>query len=344
MTEFFLDIGAFAGKALIVLVLIACLGAVLGSALSEHKRGKKKKKLQIDDIGQELKIYSLKTHAVTHSTKVVKKQIKSLKKQQKEDKSQGMKAYVLDFKGDLEASQVHLLRDEVSILMRSADPKRDEIIVRLNNRGGAVHNHGLGASQLERLRNKGFKLTVCVDEVAASGGYLMACMANKILSAPFAVIGSIGVLSQTPNFYRFLQKKEVDFEEHHAGQHKRTLTMFGKATDEKRAKLKEQLEEVHGHFKNYVAKYRTKVDMSKVATGEYWYGTRAKELGLVDDIMVSDDYILSLLDENKKVYHLSLKEEELTNLQKLLGKKIEDALSLLFSVGKKFWIRGLKIQ
>ena len=339
MTEFFLDIGSFAGKALVVLVLVASLGAVFGSALSEHKRGKKKKKLQIDDIGQDLKIYSLKTQAITHSAKIIKKQIKAIKKQQKEDKSQGQKAYVLDFKGDMEASQVRLLREEVSILIRSADPKKDEIIVRLNNRGGVVHNHGLGASQLERLRNKGFKLTVCVDEVAGSGGYLMACVAHKILSAPFAVIGSIGVLAQMPNFYRFLQKKEVDYEEHFAGQHKRTLTVFGKATDEKRAKLKEQLEEIHGHFKNYVAQYRTKVDMSKIATGEHWLGTKAKELGLVDEIVVSDDYILSLLDENKKVYHLSLKEEELTGLQKLIGKKLEESLSFLLSVGKNFFHR-----
>ena len=338
MTELFLDIGAFAGKALIVLVVMVSLTAVFGSALSEHKRVKKKKKLQLDDIGQDLKIYSLKAQAVTHSTKVVKKQIKAIKKQQKEDKSHGMKAYVLDFKGDMEASQVRLLREEISILIKSADPKKDEIIVRLNNRGGVVHNHGLGASQLERLRTKGFKLTVCVDEVAGSGGYLMACVAHKILSAPFAVIGSIGVLAQMPNFYRFLQKKEVDYEEHYAGQHKRTLTVFGKATEEKRAKLKEQLEEIHGHFKNYVAKYRTKLDVSKIATGEHWLGTKAKELGLVDDIMVSDDYILSLLDENKKVYHLSLKEEELTGLQKFIGKKLEESMSAIWNVVKKHFL------
>ena len=339
MIEFLMEIGLFAGKAFIVLVLIACFGAIFGSVVSEHKKGKKKKKLNLDDIGQDLKIYGLKAQAVTHSAKVVKKQIKVIKKQQKEDKSQNQKAYVLDFKGDMEASQVRLLREEISILITLADPKKDEIIVRLHNRGGVVYNHGLGASQLERLRNKGFKLTVCVDEVAGSGGYLMACVANKILSAPFAVIGSIGVLTQMPNFYRFLQKKEVDYEEHYAGEHKRTLTVFGEATDEKRAKLKEQLEEIHGHFKNYVAQYRTKLDIAKVATGEHWLGTRAKELGLVDEIMVSDDYILSLLDENKKVYHFSLKEEELTGLQKLIGKKLEESLSFLFTQGKNFLSR-----
>ena len=336
MTEFFWDISAFTSKALIILTLIGGLGAVFGSALSEHKRGKKKKKLEVEDIGEHFRIYGLKTQAVTHSAKSVHKQIKAIKKQQKVDKSGLKKAYVLDFKGDLEAGQVQFLRDEVSILIQTADPKKDEIIVRLHNRGGMVQSHGLAASQLQRLRDKGFKLTVCVDEVAGSGGYLMACVAHKILSAPFAVIGSIGVLAQMPNFHRFLQKKDVDYEEHYAGQHKRTLTVFGKATDEKRAKLKAQLEEIHSHFKNYVAKYRTKVDLARIATGEHWLGTKAKELGLVDEIMVSDDYILSLLEKNQKVYRICLKEEELTGLQRLLSKKMEQAFAVLFSLAKKW--------
>ncbi len=343
MGEFFFEIGIFASKVFIIAFLVGGLLIISGSAFSEHKKWKKKKKLEVEDIGDNLQAYRLKIQSVTHSTKNIKKQIKTLKKQkQKEESEEKPRAYILNFKGDMEASQVELLREEISILLKTADPKKDEVIIKLNNRGGLVHSHGLGASQLERLRTKGFQLTVCVDEVAGSGGYLMACVANKILSAPFAVIGSIGVLAQLPNFYRFLQKQNVDYEEHSAGTHKRTLTLFGKSTEEKREKLKEQLEEVHTHFKNYIVKYRPEVDLSKIATGEHWLGTKAKELGLVDDIQVSDDYILSLLD-TKKVYKLSLKEEELTNIQRLLSKKIKQItagsffgfIKKLFQLGQK---------
>ncbi len=337
MIEFFFEIGLFASKVFILVALLGGLAALFGSALSEHKKWKKKKKLEVEDIGENLQSYRLKIQSFTHCPKTIKKQIKSLKKKkQKESSDDKARVYILDFKGDMEASQVHLLREEISILLKTADPKKDEIIVKLNNRGGVVHNHGLGASQLQRLRDHGFHLTVCVDEVAGSGGYLMACVANKILAAPFAVIGSIGVLAQVPNFYRFLQKQNVDYEEHSAGEHKRTLTLFGKTTDEKREKLKEQLEEIHTHFKNYITKYRPQVDLSKIATGEHWLGIRAKELGLIDDIIVSDDYILSLLD-NKKVYQVNLKEEELKGLHKLLSKKIEQiSTSGLLMLIKKY--------
>lgn len=321
MGEFLFEIGIFASKIFILIILLGGIATIFGSVLSEHKKWKKKKKLEVEDIGENLQNYRLKIQSFTHHAKTVKKQIKAIKKQKKDDNDDKTRVYILDFKGDIEASQVHLLREEISILLKTADPKKDEVIVRLNNRGGLVHNHGLGASQLQRLRDHGFHLTVCVDEVAGSGGYLMACVAHKILAAPFAVIGSIGVLAQIPNFYRFLQKQNVDYEEHYAGEHKRTLTLFGKATDEKREKLREQLEEIHTHFKNYIIKYRPKVDLSKIATGEHWLGIKAKELGLVDDIAVSDDYILSLLNE-KKVYQINLKEEELKGIQKLLSKKI----------------------
>ncbi len=343
MVEFFFEVGVFASKVIIIAILFGGLSALIGSAVSEHKKWKKKKKLEVEDIGESLQDYRLKIQSVTQSEKEVKKQIKTIKKQKKAEKSSQACAYILNFKGDIEASQVHLLREEISILLRTADPKKDEIIIKLNNRGGVVHNHGLGASQLQRLRDHGFHLTVCVDEVAGSGGYLMACVAHKILAAPFAVIGSIGVLAQIPNFYRFLQKQNVDYEEHYAGEHKRTLTLFGKTTDEKREKLREQLEEIHTHFKNYIAKHRPKLDLSKIATGEHWLGTKAKELGLVDDIITSDDYILSLLN-NKKVYQITLKEEELTGLQKLFSKKVDySSLTHFIPLFKKgfFYLRQI---
>ena len=334
MIDFFFEIGLFASKVFIIVILVGVTAAIFGSALSEHKKWKKKKKLEVENIGENLQAYCLKIQSFTHCSKQVKKQIKTIKKQKQKEDAKKPRAYVLDFKGDMEASQVDLLREEVSILIKTADPKKDELIVRLNNRGGVVHNHGLGASQLQRLRDHGFHLTVCVDEVAGSGGYLMACVAHKILAAPFAVIGSIGVLAQIPNFHRFLQKQNVDYEEYSAGEHKRTLTLFGKTTDEKREKLKEQLEEIHTHFKDYIMKYRPKMDLSRIATGEHWLGIKAKELGLVDGITTSDDYILSLLD-NKKVYQINLKEEELKGIQKLLSKKMEQFFVAGFTFIKK---------
>ena len=337
MTEFLFEVSVFASKVFICIVLIGILMAILGSAFSEHKKWKKKKKLEVEDIGDKLESYRLTIQSITHSAKTVKKQVKNIKKQKKkEENTEKPRAYVLNFEGDIEASQVHLLREEISILLQTADPKKDEIIVKLNNRGGLVSNHGLGASQLARLRDKGFPLTVCVDEVAGSGGYLMACVANKILAAPFAVIGSIGVLAQIPNFHKLLQKQNVDYEEHYAGEHKRTVTLFGEVTDDKRKKLKEQLEEIHTQFKDYILKYRPKVNLSKIATGEHWLGIKAKELDLVDDIVTSDDYILSLLNK-KAVYEVSLKEEQLKGLQRLLSKKIEQTLTSSLFVFKKWF-------
>lgn len=326
MTSFFFEIGLFAGKFLIVVLAIAVLMILISAAVAGQKKMKKKKPLEVTDLGEELQNYSLKMKLHTHPVKQVKKEIKTLKKKkdkEKKEKDSKLKhAYVLDFKGDIEASQVERLREEISILLKTADPKTDEVILRLNNRGGAVYAHGLGASQLQRLKDKGFHLTICVDEIAGSGGYLMACVANKILAAPFAYLGSIGVLYQTPNFHRFLQKQDVDFEEHHAGKYKRTVTMFGEPTDEKRQKLQQDLKEIHNHFKNYVVQHRPKLNMEKVATGEVWLGLTAKELGLIDEISTSDDYILSLL-ENKKVYHICLKQKEPSGLQKLLKKSAQ---------------------
>jgi serine protease SohB len=165
--------------------------------------------------------------------------------------------------------------------------------VRIENAGGTVHEHGLAASQLARLRAKGIHLTVAVDKIAASGGYLMACVADRIVAAPFAVLGSIGVLAELPNFHRLLERHGVDFELHTAGEYKRTLTLFGENTEAARQKLQEQLNETHTLFKDYVHEFRPALDLERVATGEYWHGNQAVELGLVDAIQTSDDLLLT---------------------------------------------------
>ena len=169
--------------------------------------------------------------------------------------------------------------------------ERDEVVVRLENSGGSAHGHGLGASQLARIRDRGVPLTVAVDRVAASGGYMMACVANRILAAPFAVVGSIGVFAAIPNLHRLLESRGIDVEEFQAGEFKRTVTVLGKNTDAGRAKLQDQLDEMHKLFREFVAEYRPSLDVNRVSTGEYWHGRDALERNLVDDLRTSDDYL-----------------------------------------------------
>ena len=203
--------------------------------------------------------------------------------------------------------------------------KNDQIILRLDNHGGVVHEHGLAASQLARIRQKKINLVVVVDKVAASGGYLMACVANKIYAAPFAILGSIGVIAQLPNFNRLLDNYGVDFEQVTAGQYKRNVTMFGKNTDEDREKLKEQLEEIHSLFKSSVNEYRPELNLDKVATGEYWYGRRALELGLIDEIKTSDELLLEM-SKKYEIFSVKLKIKQplkkriMSGVDSLLGK------------------------
>jgi serine protease SohB len=252
-----------------------------------------------------------------------KKALKARQKERKrEDKARGKdgstkpRVFVLDFKGDLRASAAASLREEVSAVLRVAQPG-EQVLVRLENSGGTVHEHGFAASQLTRLKQHGIKLVVAVDKVAASGGYLMACVADRLIAAPFAIVGSIGVLAQLPNFHRLLEEKGVDFEQVTAGRYKRTLTMFGENTDEGRAKLKEQVEEIHELFKAQIREHRPQVDVESVATGEHWHGVRALELKLVDEIKTSDD-VLAEAAKDHDVYHVAYKRRRSLQ-ERLLG-------------------------
>lgn len=214
-----------------------------------------------------------------------------LKSEKKGDLKTSPRIFVLDFKGDIGASQVTYLREQVTALLQVAT-KEDEIVVRLESPGGLVHTYGLAASQLARIRENHIPLTVCVDKVAASGGYMMACLANKIYAAPFAILGSIGVVSNVPNFSKFLKKHDVDYFEITAGQYKRTLTPFGEPTTEKIEKSKEKVHEIHVLFKDHVKHYRDNVDIENISTGDYWFGHQAIDLKLIDGIRTSDDYLL----------------------------------------------------
>ncbi|MDA3517796.1 protease SohB [Acinetobacter baumannii] len=221
-----------------------------------------------------------------------------LAKEAKIRRKNNQKIFVLDFKGDIQASAVENLREEITLILATAKAGRDRVVVRLESPGGMVHGYGLAAAQLVRLRDAGFHLTICVDKVAASGGYMMACIANEIISAPFAVVGSIGVVAQVPNFNRLLKEHNVDFELYTAGQYKRTVTMFGENTPEGKAKFEEELQQTHVLFKHFVEKYRPQLNVDKVATGKHWYGQDALDLNLVDKLQTSDEYLLALLPQH----------------------------------------------
>jgi len=248
---------------------------------------------------------------------------KAERRKQKQQPDDRRRIYVLDFKGDIRASATASLREEISAIIDVAR-KGDEVLLRLENAGGAVHEHGLAASQLLRLRARGIPLTAAVDKVAASGGYLMACAADRIIAAPFAIIGSIGVLVQLPNFHRLLESKGIDFEQITAGPYKRKLSLFGQNTDEGREKMKEEVVEVHELFQRQVRDLRPSVDLERVATGEHWYGSRALELNLIDEIGTSDDFLLKAA-ESADVYRLAWKRP-----RRFLERMLQGAEGLLY--------------
>ncbi len=295
--ELLFDYALFLAKTLTILAGVALLIviAIRAKRLGGHDDAERLEILDLNEryrnLARALKETSLPKKAYRAYLKAERKEEKAREKARKE--SDGRKRlFVIDFKGDIRASEVAGLRVLVTtVLLESREG--DAVLVRLENSGGTVNEHGLAASQLARLRARGVHLTVAVDKVAASGGYLMACVADRIVAAPFAVVGSIGVLAELPNFHRLLERHGVDFELHTAGQYKRTLTLFGENNDAAREKLKEQLEDIHALFKGFVAEYRPRLDLERVATGEYWHGQRAVELGLVDAIQTSDDLLLA---------------------------------------------------
>ena len=302
--EFLYEYGLFVAKAVtLVIAFIVVVSTIVGLA-SKQKHGKGQLEIvsiseQLKDITNYAKQVLLDKNALKKLAKEQKKEAKAKNKAKNKAKiteqgeeSEKSRLYVIDFKGSMDANEVEHLREEITAILCVAN-KEDEVLVRLESGGGVVHGYGLAASQLQRITEKGLKLTIAVDKVAASGGYMMACVADKLLASQFAYIGSIGVLAQLPNFNKLLKKNDIEFEQHTAGEFKRTLTVFGENNDEGRAKFKEEIEEIHVLFKDFVQSQRPDMDIDKVATGEYWPGIKAKSLGLIDDITTSDDYILS---------------------------------------------------
>ncbi|QCP59764.1 MULTISPECIES: protease SohB [Pantoea] len=304
--DFFSSYGLFLAKAVTVVVAIAAIVLiVLNAALRKRHSSGQLRLTHLDDdyreMKEDLQLAKMKPQAQKVWLKQHKKEEKQKAKADKRNAKAGVSEtlkptlYVLEFKGSMDASEVTSLREEISAVLAVAVPG-DEVLLRLESPGGVVHGYGLAASQLQRLRDAGLQLTAVVDKVAASGGYMMACVADRIVAAPFSIIGSIGVVAQIPNFNRLLKRNDIDVELHTAGQYKRTLTLFGENTEEGREKFQEDLNETHQLFKDFVQQMRPSLDLNKVATGEHWYGRQALDLGLIDEIGTSDALIIQHMD------------------------------------------------
>ncbi len=322
MIEFFAEYGLFLLKAV---TIVAAIVLVVGTVAAAGRKAGMQEGLEIEHLNKKYQTLASALKQAVLKKADWKAHAKEEKEKAKADAKSDEKrprSFVIDFKGDLKATAVASLREEISAILDVAGPD-DQVIVRLENHGGLVHEHGLAASQLVRVRDQGITLVVSVDKVAASGGYLMACVASRIYAAPFAILGSIGVIAQLPNFNRLLDEHGIDFEMITAGKYKRNVTIFGKNTDEDRAKLKAELEDVHSLFKDAISKYRQELDIDKIATGEHWYGTRALELGLADELKTSDE-LLAELAKDRELYRVTYKVKQ--PLQKRLLASVEGLL------------------
>jgi serine protease SohB len=329
VAEFLAEYGLFlleAATVVAAILVVMAAGAAIGRRATAHEG------LEVESLNKKYRTLAAAIRRVILDKSAWKAAAKAEKARDKREAKSGKRrprVFVLDFKGDLKASAVGQLREEIGAVLEVAG-EDDRVVVRLENYGGVVHEHGLGASQLARIRSAKLPLTVCVDKVAASGGYLMACVADRIVAAPFAILGSIGVIAQLPNFNRMMDGHGIDWEMITAGEYKRNVTMFGRNTDADRAKLKAELEDVHDLFKSAVAAYRPNLDLGKVATGEHWYGTRALELGLADELKTSDE-LLAELAEERDLYRVSYKTRK--HLKQRLLANVDDALERAEAAG-----------
>ena len=344
-SEIFIGYGVFILEVITLLLIIA---AVVTTVISiKQKKHTQQGELVITDLsqtfketGKALREFHLSEEELKAVEKAEKKaekmKAKALKAQRKKGEAtegeQKPTLYVLHFKGDVAASETMALREEISAIIQTAK-SNDEVLLCLESPGGMVHGYGLAASQLARLKQHGIKLTVAVDKVAASGGYMMACVADKIVSAPFAIIGSIGVVAQVPNVHRLLKKHDVDVDVMTAGEYKRTVTILGENTEKGKQKFQQELDETHKLFKQFVAQHRPHLDVDRVATGEHWFGQQALQLNLVDEILTSDDVLLQAMKE-KRV--LGLRYTVKKPLLQRIGKQAEESVdNLLLNLLKK---------
>lgn len=342
MLEFISNYGLFLAKsATVVISLLIVFGFVFALA---HRDKSEEGKILITDISSELESIQNSFQKET----LTKKSYKAMQKEKKHDaKTHKKKAkkstlppekdrlFVIRFESDIRASGLEEFREIITAIL-SCTTDKDEVMVVLESGGGFVHSYGLAASQLQRIKAQGISLTVCIDKIAASGGYLMASVANRILAAPFAIVGSIGVVAQIPNFHKLLGKHHIDIEHHTAGEFKRTLTVLGKNTDKGRKKFQEEMEITHTLFKNFLSENRPVLDLEKVATGEHWHASKAMEFDLVDKIQTSDDYILEQ-NKTKKVFEISYQKKKsiVDKFQSAVQNGIQNGLSMMIEQFEK---------
>ncbi|MFM1896940.1 MAG: hypothetical protein RLZZ385_2014 [Pseudomonadota bacterium] len=339
--EYLIEYGMFLAKAATIVIAIALVIGIVAAASQRQRRSAEDKgHIKVSKLNEHLeKLQEAVQKAVLDKDafKQLQKQKKLEHKQQRKMKkaqvvktadaspasntsadtgesqdtaspAPAKRVYVLNFKGDIAANAVSNLREEVTAVLSMAQPQ-DEVILRLESPGGMVHAYGLASSQLARIKDRRIALTICVDKVAASGGYMMACLADRLVAAPFAVIGSIGVLVQMPNFHRLLKKNEIDFETITAGEFKTTLTTFGEITQKGRDKVKGDVEDMHDLFKRWVKTHRPSVDIDRISTGETWVGLQAKDRYMVDELRTSDEVIVSACD-NAEVFEVEFEQRQ----------------------------------
>ncbi len=339
--------GLFLAKIVTVVAAIGILITIIVNVAGRkrHQRGELRLtnlSEQYQEMQEEMQVARLDAHQQKLWHKTQKKKHKLEAKQAKARAKRGETVisdkptlYVLDFKGSMDAHEVTSLREEITAVLAVVKPE-DEVLLRLESPGGVVHGYGLAASQLQRLRDSKVRLTVAVDKVAASGGYMMACVADKIVAAPFSIIGSIGVVAQIPNFHRLLKRNDIDVELHTAGQYKRTLTLFGENTEQGREKFREDLNETHLLFKQFVHDMRPTLDIDAVATGEHWYGTQALEKGLVDAVSTSDDLLINLMKDREVI------NVHYTRRKKMMDRFTSSAANSVDNLLLRWWQRGEK--
>jgi serine protease SohB len=335
-----MEVLIFGAKTLIIVVAIAALLLLIALLVAKANQ---KSELEIEPLHKKFKDMAFFLKSFTASKEEMKAEKKKRKAEEKAEKENDdtakpkKKVFVLNFEGDIHASQTEHLREEITAVLQSATAD-DEVVVKVESPGGVVHGYGLAASQLLRLRERRIPLTVCVDKVAASGGYMMACVANKVVCAPFAIVGSIGVVAQVPNLHRVLKKHEVDYKEYTAGEYKRTVSLLGEITPKGEEKFVERLNDTHVLFKKFVSQFRPQVDLQKVATGEYWFGQEAQGLGLVDQLQTSDDYLMSFPQGTpifEVSYHIKQSlSERLSNMVGQMTAKVAERLTTSFTGGK----------
>ena len=307
--EFLTDYGIFLLKVItIALAITIPILIIIGSSKSKTPN---KGSLVVKNLSKKYENMGSTIRSSLLNPKELKKYNKEVQKKNKKDQKKPSKddaVYVLNFNGDIQASEVSKLKHEINAILLS-DTKCKEVVIKVESGGGSAYAYGLCAAELKRLVDNKIKLTVCIDKVAASGGYLMSCVASKIIAAPWAIVGSIGVIAQLPNFHRLLKKNSIDFEMHTAGEFKRTLTTLGENTEDGRKKFKSELEDLHLIFKDFVKEQRPQVDTKVVATGEVWQGDKAIEVGLIDELGTSDDYLVGL-SKKLKLYEIEYVEKK----------------------------------